>query len=191
MNIAFIGSHGTGKTTTLELISNRRPEWAVVREATRHIMPILGYQNPYNYVEDFGIAFYENLVIGQWCILDKKFNTLNADVEKTMLIDRSPIDNLAYYFLHRQKNELKYEEILTKLTKYYISFIDMFIYFPVSKFELYPDEMQKKETQKDYDSVLLNLLVDFKIAPYHVNELDVNLRADEIVKIIDKRLSND
>lgn len=181
---AIFGSHGVGKTTTITKIKSIHPEWKYISESTRHIIPLLGYDDPYKYVADYGIAFYENMIISQWCILDKEYNIFLKNSKDTILVDRCPIDNFAYYLIHRNNEELKYENILKELTNYYINFISHFIYIPPDVFDLKPDKMQLKETQTLLDETIKRLLTSFEIHPYKVKSKSINSRAGEIIEFI-------
>lgn len=182
MIVSIIGSHGVGKTTTISCIKNKRSEWIYIYEATRVIIPRLGYNDPYKFVDDFGIAFYESIIISQWSILK---HIANIHSENVVLLDRSPIDNLAYYYLHRKGYEEKYEQILVRLAKYYLEFIEQFVYIPSGMFNFVPDKMQRADTQLELDRILLGLLQRFNIDYYTLDGIEIEDRANEIIRFID------
>jgi len=188
MRIAFIGSHGTGKTTTIKKIQSLRKDWIYLTESTRHIVPLLGFNNAYEIVEKYGIAFYEGIIMGQWCIIDHNYNSFyDLSDDDIMIIDRSPLDNLAYYYILREKFEHKHEFLLKKIADYYLTFIDYYIFFPIGIFDFEPDQMQKKSKQKEHNDSLLRLIKDYHINNiYCINEKTINCRALEAIEIVKK-----
>lgn len=184
MVLSITGSHGVGKTSTINYIKKSQSDWIYISEATRKIIPVLGYDNPYKLVDEYGIAFYESIFISQWACLE----VLSIDYKnKIVLLDRSPIDNLAYYYLHRENHEKIYEPILAKLAKYYLQFIDDYIYFPTGIFEFAPDIMQRTDTQLFLDKIILNLLKKFEIKYYTIKEISIDKRAEEVIEYIGKK----
>lgn len=182
MNISLIGSHGVGKTSVFNELLMAMPQWRYLSESTRKLMPILGYEDPYVFVDTFGISFFESIIISHWSILDYKF------IESPItIIDRCPLDNLAYYYLLRKEEEYKYEQLLTKLTLYYLKYIDVFILFPIGVFELLPDKMQRKETQVELDRLIKWLLKKNNIEYYNLQSTGVENRCEEIISLIKNR----
>lgn len=182
MICSIIGSHGVGKTSTINKMKEIQPEWLYFSESSREIMPLLGYPKPYDFVDRFGIAFYESIIISQWSFL-KNLHSF-YDSRQVLILDRSPLDNLAYYYLDRRKNEMKYEEVLNKLARYYLQFIDVFILFPIGVFELVPDQMQKKETQSDLHDIILSLIQTIPQPCYTIQTTTIDSRANELIEYI-------
>lgn len=67
MIISLCGTHGTGKTTILNKM--RHNGQVCVEEPTRILMPMLGWNNPYDFIKKYGIAFYESIIMNQWAFL--------------------------------------------------------------------------------------------------------------------------
>jgi predicted ATPase len=187
MNVALIGAHGTGKTTTLREIVRQR-SWRHLTEATRYVMPVLQYENPYDFVDKYGIGFYESITISYWCVLDPNHNTIMANINEVVLLDRSPIDNIAYYYLLRTPHEYLYEDVLLKLATHHLQYIDLFILFPVGVLDLVPDIMQPKKLQEEYDTVLREIVKNFRVDVYEVESATTNERAKEIINVIEAGL---
>lgn len=183
MIVAIIGSHGVGKTSTINRIKELCPKWLYVSESTREIMPKLGFYNPYEFVDKYGIAFYESIIMSQWSCL----KLLRNSNQNYIILDRSPIDNLAYYYLHRTNDEMIYENIMLKLTQYYLHFIDELVYFPTGVFKLIPDSMQKVETQEQLNRIIINLLKQFSKKYYIVSSTSIEDRAKEIINYVESR----
>lgn len=183
MIVAIIGSHGVGKTSTINKIKERCPKWLYISESTRELIPELGFHNPYEFVDKYGIAFYEAIIMSQWSCL----KLLQNNKQNHIILDRSPIDNLAYYYLHRTNDERIYENIILNLAQYYLHFIDELIYFPTGIFQLTPDPMQKIETQEDLNCIIVNLLKQFSKKYYIVSSTSIEDRTKEIINYIESR----
>lgn len=190
MNIAFVGSHGTGKTTVLNEVARLRPEWNTLSEATRHLVPRLGFSTPYEIVDHCGIAFYEAIIIAHWCVLDPSYNTKVKGAARVTLIDRSPLDNLAYFQVHRSPDEERFEPILTRLALHYLTFIDHLIYFPTGVFALTPDPMQKLETQLAVDGCIKPMLQQHHPQYYTIDAKSAAARAEEVLNFIESHLNH-
>lgn len=188
MIVSLFGSHGVGKTSTITKIQEICHDWRFMSESTREVMPSLGYGNPYDFVDLYGIAFYEAIIISHWSSLKAMDEFQKCD--KILLLDRSPIDNLAYYFLHRKDHELIYEDVLVKLAKIYLEHIQEFIYFPSGVFDFVPDSMQRKDTQAELDRIIVKLLNDFSVSYYKVCKLSIDDRAKEIIGYITHKINS-
>lgn len=79
---------------------------------------------------------------------------------------------------------MKYEEVLNKLARYYLQFIDVFILFPIGVFELVPDQMQKKETQSDLHDIILSLIQTIPQPCYTIQTTTIDSRANELIEYI-------
>lgn len=178
--ISICGTHGVGKTTLIEKMKEENPDYLYIQESTRVIMPNLGYDNPYDFVDEFGIAFYESIIMGTWSILTK---TKELPYENVIL-DRSPIDNLAYYYLLRKTSEYCFEKPLERLCRYYCGFIDRFIMIPSGVFKLNPDAMQVVETQEELERIMLYIFKKLQLEYYLITKTDVVGRLNEIKDMI-------
>ena len=179
MKISFVGSHGTGKTTTLSSLAELRPEWIVYPEASRHLIQKLGFQNAYEFVDLHGIGAYELVFLSHWSWLDPVYSAVVQS--GVFLIDRSPIDNLAYYLLLRKDSEIKYESTLFNLAQYYMSFIDYYILFPTGIFQFEADELQRCELQEELQQIITGLLKKYSLPYFEIRETGVHERVHEIL----------
>ena len=188
MNLALTEAHRTGKTSVFNEIKKIKKEWHYIPSPARYSMPIIDFSG-IEFLERYGIAFYEGMNLSLWSILDPEFNTLLKDFKKNILIDRSPIDYLSYYYLLRKPQEYIYEKLLIRMTQYYLKFIDMFILFPINIFTI-PTESktQGMEIQEDIHSILLRELENFKIDVYTLKEKTVKGRAAEIIGLLESHL---
>lgn len=174
-SIALIGASGTGKTTTLERVRQLRPEWKFLTEATRDLVPILGYDTPWAIVDEFGIAYYEAIMLSYWNVLTQ----LHSEM---VLIDGSPLDNFAYYLICRRGNEVRYEKILRKMCEFYSKSISRYILFPVGVFEFVHDEMRVVDLQREHDQALRSICSDFQVTFYELKSISVEDRAHEVIR---------
>ena len=185
MNLALIGAHRTGKTSVFNEIKKIKKDWCYIPSPYRYIMPIIDFSG-YEFLNRYGIAFYEGMNLSLWSILDPNFNTLLKDLKKNILIDRSPVDYLSYYYLMRKPEEYIYEDILIRMTRYYLKFIDIFVLFPIDIFSLTAkNKMQGMELQEDLHRILLRELENFKIDAYILKEKTIKDRAAEVIALLD------
>lgn len=151
-------------------------------EATRVVMPQLGFNNPYDFVAEYGISYYESIIISQWSIVPILYETVNCP----LILDRSPIDNLAYYYMLREENERKYESILVKLCQIYCKYIDSYLFIPSGVFDLKPDYMQVKETQQELERIIKSLLIRFNIEYQVITQKSIYERCCKIQEIVEE-----
>ena len=174
--ISICGTHGVGKTTLIEQMKMCFPNFLYISEATRSIMPNIGYNNPYDFVDKYGIAFYESIIMGSWAILTQ----LEKLTYENIILDRSPIDNLAYYYLLRGKSEYRFSTALESLCRYYCQYIDRFFLIPTGVFQLIPDSMQVIETQKQLEEIIIELFRKLDIEYTLLIETDIKSRLTEL-----------
>lgn len=180
---SICGSHGVGKTTIINKFKAAYPEYMYIDEATRIVMPELGFKNPYNFVNQYGIAYYETVIMSQWSVLPLITEKVNGPI----ILDRSPIDNLAYYYMLRRDNEKKYEVILERLCRMYCKYIDVYLFIPTGIFDLVPDSMQVKETQQELECIIKELFGYFQLEYQVITSKSVLERFDEIEKIVEEK----
>jgi predicted ATPase len=182
MIFAISGTHGVGKTTLVDALSREYPDWKVRLEATRSLVPRLRYSSPYEIVRENGIAMYEAAMLAQWCVLsDASMHPNQSSVE---IVDRSPIDNLAYYFVHRTFDEMKHEKFLMRLTSAYAAYIDLYIHVPRLPFMVPLDELQLIETQADIENTILELYDSLSVRYLSLHSTSIADRVRETVNII-------
>lgn len=186
MKFALCGSHGTGKTTVWSALAARRPAWYFLSEATRWLVPLVGYNSPWEIVEEFGVAYYETMLLSQWSVIDTGVNEEEGRVP--CVLDRSPIDNLAYYLVYRSTAEERYEKILVALAKHYASMITWHYYFPIARFQVVADGMRRTDGQREVAECIQKLLKDFRARVSVVEPVARAERVDYILSDIESRL---
>lgn len=137
MIISLCETHRAGKAIIFNKMKHNGQ--FCIEEPTRELMTMHGWNNLYDFIENYGIAFYESIIMNQWAFL---LQTAYRSCEKNIYLDTSPIDNLEYYFLYRMEEEKQYEAIFYKLCKLYCSYIDRYILFKCGIFEFVPDSMR-------------------------------------------------
>lgn len=179
---AICGSHGVGKTTIIEELKKHHPEYVYIDESTRIILPQLGFSNPYDFVEKYGISYYESIIISQWAIISLIYDRIDCPI----ILDRSPIDNLAYYYMLRKDYENKYESVLIRLCEIYCKYIDTYLFVPTGVFDLKPDIMQVKETQKKLEGIIKILLHRFQIKYHIITQKTIYGRCKEVEEKVEE-----
>ena len=148
-------------------------------------MPLLKYESPYDIVVENGIAMYEATVLGQWCSLVRNESDMDSN-GKVRLVDRSPIDNLAYYFVHRREDEVVHEKFLTRLAGAYLSNIDLHIHVPLLPFFVSLEDVQRSDTQNELQSTIVQLYSRFEVSYEVLSRTALEDRCAEAISIIDR-----
>lgn len=185
MIVAISGSHGAGKTTLIETIRKNRPGWQVRNELTRTLVPLLGYGSPYEIVAKHGIAIYEAIMLGQWSALSE---VLPSDAPEVLLLDRGPIDNLAYYFLHRKPDETIHGDLLVKLARVFLAKIDLHVHVPVLPFDVHLDPLQLPDTQFALQDIIVSLYTELSVSPVTLSAYALDERCSETIAHIEQLL---
>jgi predicted ATPase len=177
--VAISGTHGAGKSTLVEALAVANAEFTVYHEFTRELIALLPYASPYDIVAQNGIAMYEALVLGQWSRLD-------SDAAPIVISDRSPIDNLAYYFLHRSDTEAVHEAFLVALCAAFLPRIKLHIHVPPLPFAVPLDAMQRADTQGQLADIILGLYARFGVHFITLHSHDLQDRVRESLGLINE-----
>src|SRR6266700_1842778 len=183
MIVAISGTHGAGKTTLIEALLKQHPTWQGLAEITRSLMPAIGYDSPYGIVAENGIAMYEAAILGQWSTLPSHISRQSA-VTFVCLLDRSPVDNLAYYFVHRDPSEVVHEKFLTKLACAYLPFIDLHIHVPCLPFGVPLDAVQRIDTQVELENIIIKLYHRLNVRYQTLTSISLHDRCPDATLII-------
>jgi len=188
--IAFIGAHGTGKTSVFEEIKKIKPEWSYFGEMARVKSKSFGYDNPWEIEKEVGEAVLDVMLVSHFGIIDQSTNPFIRNNDQVLIADRSPVDYFGYYLTERNKDDFKLENFLKKITQYYINQFDLFVYFPVGVIPLIGDEMRPSdvEYQNKVDTNILETIDIFDIPKervYKLSSIKISERAEEVIKIVE------
>jgi len=189
VRISVSAAHGTGKTTLIDAVLKLRPHWHKASEATRLLVPALGYNSPYEIVKSNGISIYEAMIIASWSFLGLNRPSPISKSSGILLLDRSPIDNLAYYHVLRNSEEIHHEDFLMRLTKFFIQQIDIHIFVPPLPFTVKLDQIQPVETQKQIHNTILCLYEKLGVDFRKINMISIDDRARELIDLIENERS--
>lgn len=187
----MFGAHGTGKTTILDNIKKMHPEYFYIKEPIRHQTTAFGYKTPWEIEKEVTEAVYEIMNMNFFSVIDKECNPY-LKPEKTVIIDRSPIDVYAYYLAERkEKLDYKIENLLKNMALYYNGLIDLFVYFPIGKIPLIGDEMRPDDPkyQKKVDKYMKKSIKELNVPNdkiYTLNSISIGDRVNEVLHQINK-----
>lgn len=184
--VSLCGSHRTGKTTTFEAIQAQRPDWHYIPEPARYLIPIIGFENPPAFLQQYGIAFLQSIQLSHFCLLDPHLNPTLRDLQNPLLVDRSPLDYLAYYTQFCTPDQDKYEDVLLRLTRHYAQWIDLFILFPTDVFTLPDEPMQGLAIQHDIDALIQRMLVRLSCRVHRLQSTSPPERTREIIDLLEQ-----
>jgi hypothetical protein len=148
MRIAISGSHRTGKSTLLSLLSERLPSYATVDE-------------PYHSMEEEGHEFSHPPSIEDFeAQLERSIRDLEDD-GGDVLFDRSPIDFLAYLAAHEDADAFDLDEWLPQV-RAALETLDLIVFVPIESSDRItlsaPD--RRDETRGFVDEKLREMLID-------------------------------
>jgi predicted ATPase len=186
MIVAISGTHGSGKTTLVSAVSRSRPSWKVYPELSRSLVAELGYKSPYEIVNENGIAMLEACLLSHWSLLFDRSDDAACRRSDVELFDRSPIDNLAYYYVHRDATETRHERLLIELASRYLSYVDLHIYVPRLPFGVQMDAIQREETQNEVENAILDLYGRFNVEYCLLSGVSIEDRSSEVLDVVAK-----
>lgn len=115
MRIAFAGAHRTGKTTLIEAVAAQLPRYEVIEE-------------PYRVLEDEGYEFADPPTSEDFEAQLRRSFELIAEAPANALIDRSPLDLVAY--LQALDDELELDDWMDDL-RTAMAAIDLVVVVPI------------------------------------------------------------
>lgn len=174
MKIAFIGTHGTGKTTLAhELVirlKKRGTDAGFLSEVAR-ICP-------------FPINEKTTKKSQVWIILSQIIKEIESEDKCEVLVsDRSVLDGYCYYV-----NKFGRAKILEPLIMEHLKTYSYIIRVPIRKGFLKKDKVRSTDLkfQKDIDNQFSNLLKDFKIKHIYFSNADAKTNEEIINEVLDR-----
>jgi hypothetical protein len=178
MIVTLSGAHGSGKSTLVEDLRVLRPDLVVLGSVTRHTVRCLDEHDPYRIVTANGVAMLEAMLLGRW------IERLQGLEERLYVADRSPIDHLAYYHVHRDPSELRHEPFLRAATRAALSHVDLVVHVPRLRFDVALDDVQPAQTMRLVEETLRGLYHDLQLEPARIHASERSDRARELDELI-------
>ena len=148
MRIAVSGTHRAGKSTLVGDLAEALPGYRVVEE-------------PYHLLEEEGFEFSDPPVLEDWVEqLRRSIEELEADASPDLLLDRCPIDLLAYALTDEDRDAFDLDAWLPRVRES-VSTIDLVVFVPLAR----PDRIplgpgEDPELRAAVDRELTELLLE-------------------------------
>lgn len=179
MNIALIGSHGTGKTTVIDYLKRKYPQHHFYGDIFRELASRLGYERPRAIADESGITPYVSAALNAY-----------HHVEQPAIFDQGPVVIYAYYLAYLDRDRGKVTPFVEKLAMHHAQLVDHYIYFPVGKIPLITDDMRPGELdfQKKVDECIQRALEACGVPAdrvYTVESIGIADRVKEVESFIE------
>lgn len=177
MKICLIGTHGVGKTTLLNALKQRLPQYAFKREVVRRLLE----RNPQIKINERGN--YES----QNAFIDACIESLSHD--DAYISDRGIIDYLAYSCHLRQHDNMTQEQYdaLFHKCESFLRINDDIVYFYIPiEFGIDDDGTRPVDVtyQREIDDIIKMMIIQFGINVYELRG-DVETRVNKLVNFIE------
>ena len=188
MLVAFIGSHGTGKTTTCTALHKQLgKQWPVFEDAYRKQSRLLGYKRPRETVHE-----RDNKAVAVTAMAGTAMGALQEWSQKNKrqgLIDLGPPALLAYHRYWMKICDTPVSPFLLKMCRHISDQVDLYIYLPTETIPLVSDNMRNDDPifQKDIDQWVKRNLAELNIPSEKIlipKAISVEGRVNEILKLI-------
>jgi len=148
MRIAITGSHRVGKTSLIEKLHQSLPDYAFRVE-------------PYHELEDSGYFFSENPCLEDYLMqLDHSIEQITSS-EDNIILDRSPLDLLAYVQATNKSDNLDFQSLYNKV-KDASNEIDLLVFVPIENPDLINcPESELPELRKSVNKILRDYVKEF------------------------------
>lgn len=118
MRIAVSGTHRTGKSTLVEDLAEQLRGYRVVDE-------------PYRLLEEEGYEFSDPPALEDWVEqLRRSIEELEGDLSPDLLLDRCPLDLLAYAQAHEDRDALDLDEWMPRIREA-TETLDLVLFVPI------------------------------------------------------------
>lgn len=188
--IGLSGTHGTGKTSTLESLQKENLDWMFLHESARHVARSFKYSDPLAIRTDVGEGVLIVLLLECFKVLDPEYNP-SIKKESVVVIDRSPLDYWAYYLELRDASyepDMQVENLIRNMVEHYLSFFDKIVYFPIDTIPLKEDDMRPSDDiyYGNVDTQLQSSFIEFGVPSsriYNLESVDLFGRTREIIQL--------
>ena len=120
MRIAVSGTHRAGKSTLVEDLAEQLPGHRVVDE-------------PYHLLEEEGFELSDPPAMEDWVEqLRRSIAEIEADGSPNLLLDRCPVDLLAYAFTYEDRDAFDLDECLPRVREA-LSTLDLVVFVPLER----------------------------------------------------------
>lgn len=192
MLVAFIGSHGTGKTMTCSALHKRLGKhWSVFENVYRRHSRLLKYKSPGEVINED-----PNRRITVTAMTGSALGALqdwNQNLKHHGLIDLGPPSILAYHRYWMKICDTPVSPYLLKLCRYISDQVDLYVYLPTATVSLVGDKVEDNRCsddpifQKDIDQWVQGNLIELNIPTHKIfipNEETIEGRVKEIFQQI-------
>jgi hypothetical protein len=198
--IGFTGSHGTGKTSTLDAIARRQYPNIIVDDykASRTVLKEL------KCTLEQATSTPTIMQIFQDRILDTKIhrdgftlpNCVHRSAKTNFLVDRTPADIYAYtvqwvHKLSEQLNGTEFEELMEWQAQFVAKCVegikkyDMIIHFPINAIPFVDDGIRAKIEDQEHVGWYIGTFLKGCAVKYHtVKSISIEDRVDEIIGLL-------
>ena len=147
MRIAVSGTHRAGKSTLVEHLAEQLPGYRVVDE-------------PYRLLEEEGFEFSDPPALEDWVEQLRRSLEELEDDSPNLLLDRSPVDLLAYALTHEDHDALDLDEWLPRVRES-LKTLDLVVFVPLEHPDRIPvDPGEGPELRALVDHELAELLLE-------------------------------
>jgi predicted ATPase len=120
VRIAVSGTHRAGKSTLVEDLAGRLPGYRVVDE-------------PYHLLEEEGFEFSDPPALEDWVEqLRRSVEELEGDASRDLLLDRCPLDFVAYARVDEDTDALDLEEWMPRIREA-MQTLDLVVFVPIER----------------------------------------------------------
>ena len=147
MRIAVSGTHRAGKSTLVRDLAEQLPGYRVVDE-------------PYRLLEEEGFEFSDPPALEDWVEQLRRSLEELEDDSPNLLLDRSPVDLLAYALTHEDHDTLDLDEWLPRVRES-LKTLDLVVFVPLEHPDRIPvDPGEGPELRALVDHELAELLLE-------------------------------
>lgn len=191
---AMTGSHGTGKSATIDRIEALQPEGIFIDhiKLSRHVLKKMGLTlEQATATPELAMNYQERVL--RAAFIQFQGICFNTRWAPAVVVDRSVVDIYAYTRLWAERNGID-AEWLAKFKSDCIrdlSFYDKIFFFPTGVFPFVDDGVRAKEESQLIIAKYMEEFVQENFPSYHiVQSTSIDDRANEIIKIIQNDINS-